>query len=194
MGTLIQYVSGTLDDLESPVEVHGRAQRSRRHRVTHELDAPPWLRVETTLMATARELRSTYDDRFAPLALNLSQASLLAFVSEFGASSQTSLAQSLKLGRAATGTLIDQLEARELVRRLPDPEDRRVWLIEATAAGLALSAEVLEIDKVVRKELRRGISKQERQQLASLLLRLRQNLATVSAEGTHENEAAAAAS
>jgi len=155
--------------------------------VTHELDAPPWLRVETTLMATARELRTVYDDRFAELSLNLSQASLLAFVHEFGATSQTALARSLKLGRAATGTVIDQLEDRELVRRLPDPEDRRVWLIEVTGAGAALSSRVLEIDEVVRQELRRGISKQERQQLASLLLRLRQNLATTGAEGATTN-------
>lgn len=143
-------------------------------------------------MATARELRNVYDDRFAELELNLSQASLLAFVSEFGATSQTSLARRLNLGRAATGTLVDQLEARGLVGRLPDPEDRRVWLIEATEAGVALSAEVLEIDKVVREELRRGISKQERQQLASLLLRLRTNLAGTTASKSRQDEPATA--
>jgi hypothetical protein len=32
---------------------------------THELDAPPWQRVETTLMATARLIRDAYDARFA---------------------------------------------------------------------------------------------------------------------------------
>jgi len=175
---VIQYVSGAPTESETG---------------THELDAPPWLRVESTLMATARELRSVYDDQFAVLGLNLSQASLLAFVSEFGATSQTALARSLNRGRAATGAVVDQLEDRELVRRLPDPEDRRVWLVEATEAGLSLSSDVLEVDQVVRKELRSGISKQERQQLASLLLRLRQNLAATSATGVPKNEAAAAA-
>ena len=38
-------------------------------KVTHELDAPPWLRVESTLMATARAIRQGYDHRFEPLGL-----------------------------------------------------------------------------------------------------------------------------
>ena len=41
---------------------------------THELDSPPWLRVETTLMSTARLLRAAFDARLAPLDLNLTQA------------------------------------------------------------------------------------------------------------------------
>ena len=44
----------------------------------HELDAPPWQRVESTLMSTARAVRRAYERRFADLDLNLTQASLLA--------------------------------------------------------------------------------------------------------------------
>ena len=40
----------------------------------HELDAPPWLRVESTLMSTARAIREAFDAHFAPLGLNLTQA------------------------------------------------------------------------------------------------------------------------
>ena len=47
---------------------------------THELDSPPWLRVESTLMATARLVRVAFDTRLAPLDLNLTQASLLGYV------------------------------------------------------------------------------------------------------------------
>ena len=46
----------------------------------HELDAPPWLRVESTLMATARAIHDAYDHRLAPLDLSLNTASLLAYV------------------------------------------------------------------------------------------------------------------
>ena len=35
---------------------------------THELDSPPWLRVESTLMATARLVRTAFDARLEPLA------------------------------------------------------------------------------------------------------------------------------
>lgn len=144
----------------------------------HELDAPPWLRVESTIMAAARQIRCLYDQRFAELELNLSQASLLAYVNEFGANSQTTLAERMGLGRAATGTMIDQLEARGLIDRLPDHDDRRVWLISITTAGARMVDQINAIDGVVREDLRVGISRDDRQQLASLLVRIQRNLAS----------------
>ena len=149
---------------------------------SHELDAPPWLRVESTIMATARAIRQSYDQRFNDLDLNLSEASVLAYVAEHGALSQTQIAKSLGLGRAATGALIDVLEDRDLVQRETDPDDRRVWLVEITIAGKELVEEVYIRDQIVRKQLRTGITRQERQQLAAVLVRLGNNLASVLAE------------
>jgi DNA-binding MarR family transcriptional regulator len=143
----------------------------------HELDAPPWRRVEATLMAAARSIRQAYDRRLGELGLNLSQASLLAFVAEFGPHTQSRLAERLSLGRAATGALIDALEGRGLVRRTEDREDRRVWVVEITPEGRRVAGEVEQIDATLRAELRRGISTADRQQLAQLLLRLQANLA-----------------
>ena len=110
----------------------------------HELDAPPWLRVEATLMATARTIRQAYDRRLQPLDLHLSQASLLSYVAEFGPQPQSRVAERLGLGRAATGSMVDALEARELVRRRPDPDDRRVWLVEISGAGKEVVAAIAE--------------------------------------------------
>ncbi|HAF68781.1 MAG TPA: hypothetical protein DCL16_06640 [Acidimicrobiaceae bacterium] len=149
---------------------------------SHELDAPPWLRVESTIMATARAIRQSYDQRFNDLDLNLSEASVLAYVAEHGALSQTHIAKSLGLGRAATGALIDVLEDRALVQRETDPDDRRVWLVEITIAGKELVEEVYVRDQILRKQLRNGITRQERQQLAAVLVRLGNNLASVLAE------------
>ena len=149
---------------------------------SHELDAPPWLRVESTIMATARAIRQSYDQRFNDLDLNLSEASLLAYVAEHGALTQTQIAKSLGLGRAATGALIDVLEDRALVQRQTNPDDRRVWLVEITIAGKELVEEVYVRDQILRKQLRNGITRQERQQLAAVLVRLGNNLASVLAE------------
>ena len=145
----------------------------------HELDAPPWQRVESTLMATARAVRHAFDRRFEDLGLNLSQASLLAYLHESGPLSQTQLARRLGLGRAATGALVDGLEARGLVERQPDTSDRRVWLVACTQTGKELVSDVNEADEVLRAELREGIPRSERQQLARLLLKLQSNLARV---------------
>lgn len=145
----------------------------------HELDAPPWQRVESTLMSTARAIRRAYEIRLAELELNLTQASLLAFLFEAGPISQSRLASRLGMGRAAAGLVINTLEDRGLIERRVNRDDRRAWLIALRPEGIRITEPILEIDAVLRSELRSGISRSERQQLAGLLLRLQSNLANV---------------
>ena len=145
-------------------------------QAAHELDAPPWLRVESTLMATARLIREAYDKALAPLSLNLTTASMLAYVAERGPTTQTVLADRMGIGRAAAGTAIDRLESRGLVERRPDSEDRRVWLVTVTDTGVTVAADIASIDGQVRSRLRRDVSREDRQMLASLLVRLQHNL------------------
>ena len=152
---------------------------SRNGGPSHELDAPPWLRVETTLIGAAQAIRNAYDVRLAPLGLTLSLASLLAYVADFGPVNQTRAAEHLGQGRAATGAQVDRLEQLGYLERLPDPEDRRAWKLAITASGRALVDQVTEVDGVLRAELRSGISRAERQQLAAVLVRLQRNLAGV---------------
>ena len=145
-------------------------------RPAHELDAPPWLRVESTLMATANAIRAAYDERLAPLGMTLSLASLLSYIADFGPINQTRAAEHLDQGRAVTGNQVDRLESLGFVERRPDPDDRRVWLLAITPAGTELAGSIAEVDRVLRAELRAGISRSERQALAGLLVRLQQNL------------------
>ncbi|MFT4657386.1 MAG: MarR family transcriptional regulator for hemolysin [Ilumatobacter sp.] len=142
----------------------------------NELDASPWLRVESTLMSTARLIREAFDARLKPLDLNLTQASLIAYVAEFGPTTQTQLADQLGTGRAAMGTVVDRLEKRGLVERHPDPDDRRVWRVDITDDGRSLAARVVSVDEVLRGELRHGIGREERQALSWVLTRLQVNL------------------
>jgi DNA-binding MarR family transcriptional regulator len=146
---------------------------------THELDSPPWLRVESTLMATARLVRQAFDLRLEALDLNLTQASLIGYVAEFGPTTQTRLADHLGIGRAAIGSVVDQLETRALIERQPNPVDRRVWLVSITPDGLRVAAAIADVDEVLRAELRRGIGREERQALAWVMTRLQHNLRTV---------------
>ena len=155
----------------------------------HELDDPPWLRVESTLMATANAIRAAYDERLADLGLTLSLASLLAYVADFGPVNQTRAAEHLGQGRAVTGTQIDRLEALGHVERRPDPNDRRVWLVAITPSGLDLSSAIADVDRVLRAELRAGISRADRQTLAATLVRLQQNLH----RSTHQSDQQGAA-
>jgi len=142
----------------------------------HELDAPPWLRVESTIVSAAADIRRLYDERFAPLDLTLSLASLLAYVADFGPVSQTRAADHLRQGRAVTGTQIDRLEQRGLIERRPDPNDRRVWLVQVTGDGKDLAGKAVELDVIIRQELRAGIPREDRQALANVLVRLQHNI------------------
>lgn len=141
----------------------------------HALDAPPWQRIETTLMSAARDIRLAYDNCFESLELNLSQASMIGYIAENGPMNQTQLAAALVLGRAATGSVVDQLEGRGLVQRVPDADDRRVWLVENTAAGVEIASQIVSVDEQLRSRIRVGITRQERQQLADLLMRMSVN-------------------
>jgi len=143
---------------------------------THELDAPPWQRVETTLMATARLIRDAYDARFASLDLNLTQASILMYVAEFGPVTQTKIADHLGQGRAATGATLDRLQERSLLERHPDSDDRRVWQIRLTNPGRDLIDRITAIDEALRTELRAGITREDRQALAGVTQQLQANL------------------
>ncbi|MFP6655885.1 MAG: MarR family transcriptional regulator [Myxococcota bacterium] len=149
----------------------------------HELDAPPWLRVESTLMSAARGIRRAYDKRLEGLELNLSEAILLAFVQAAAQTSnsltQVDLSRQLGVGRAAMGSLIDSLERRHWIERLPNPKDRRVWLISITPAGEQVAKEITKIDERLRAELREGITRKERRELNQLLNRLRENISLV---------------
>ncbi|MDH3295780.1 MAG: MarR family transcriptional regulator, partial [Acidimicrobiia bacterium] len=108
--------------------------------------------------------------------LNLNTASTLAYVDQHGPITQTAIADGLGHGRAATGTYVDRLEERGLVERLADHDDRRVWLVATTEAGRNLMVDVAQVDKQLRVQLRNGIDRSERQMLADILVRLKDNL------------------
>ncbi len=166
---------------ESPVE-------ASRGSSLHELDAPPWRRVESTIVSTASDLRTLYDQRFASIGLTLSLASLLCYLNDFGPVSQTRAADHLRQGRAVTGNQIDRLESRGLIERLPDSTDRRVWLVRLTSEGEQLAAAAVDIDVVVRRELRAGVSREERQALANVLMRLQRNISTAMSSEANTGE------
>ena len=59
---------------------------------------------------------------------------------------------------------------------VPDPDDRRVWLVAITGAGTDLCGSISDVDRVLRDELRAGTTRAERQALADVLVRLQDNL------------------
>ncbi|HWD95515.1 MAG TPA: MarR family transcriptional regulator [Acidimicrobiales bacterium] len=154
-------------------------------RSSHELDAPPWQRFESTLMATSKSIRRAYDVRLSDIGLNLSEACLLEYVFEHGPMTQTQVAERIGMQRASAGTIIDNLSRRKLLKRLHDPADQRVWLLSATSEGQRMAEKIAVVDNALRSELRRNLSSDERGQLADMLIRLQSNLSQI-LEGSDE--------
>ncbi|MDQ1517063.1 MAG: MarR family transcriptional regulator, transcriptional regulator for hemolysin [Actinomycetota bacterium] len=143
------------------------------------LAAPPGRTLESILMAASRGVRRAYDARLAGLDLKLSEAFLLGHVHRHGPLTQTQVAEGLGIGRAATGSIIDALERKDLVERSAHAGDRRVWLVATTDRADPVVDQLAAVDVALREELWTGISRAERRQLSEILLRLQGNLAAV---------------
>jgi DNA-binding MarR family transcriptional regulator len=143
------------------------------------LAAPPGRTLESILMAASRGVRRAYDARLAGLDLKLSEAFLLGHVHRHGPLTQTQVAEGLGIGRAATGSIIDALERKDLVERSAHAGDRRVWLVATTERADPVVDQLAAVDVALREELWTGISRAERRQLSEILLRLQGNLAAV---------------
>jgi len=96
--------------------------------------------------------------------LSLRQYAALTGISQ-GASSPGELARLWQVTPAVITGIIDRLERRELVRREPDPKDRRRLRLALTDAGLAASTLV---ERALTEELAAQLSRASPQELAEL--------------------------
>jgi DNA-binding MarR family transcriptional regulator len=83
--------------------------------------------------------------------------------------SPTRLGKGLMLSSAGVTSRIDRLERRGLVRRLPDPDDRRGVIVELTGKGLELVDSAVAALTKSDRELLERLAPEEVGQLEALL-------------------------
>jgi DNA-binding MarR family transcriptional regulator len=86
--------------------------------------------------------------------------------------SPTRLGRGLMLSSAGMTSRIDRLERRGLVRRLPDPDDRRGVIVELTHQGLEVVDAAVAAITVSDRQLLERFDPQEMAVLAGLLRKL----------------------
>jgi DNA-binding MarR family transcriptional regulator len=86
--------------------------------------------------------------------------------------SMSELADTLGIDRPNATVLVDDLEARGLVRRTPHPTDRRAKLVEATRKGKALARRADEILSTPPAAMA-GLGRQDLESLRRILTALR---------------------
>jgi DNA-binding MarR family transcriptional regulator len=90
--------------------------------------------------------------------------------------SQNELAGICEVEPITVGRLVDRLEARGLVERRADPEDRRVNRLHLLAAAQPILEEIASYKEVLHEELLDGLDETARAALLDALLHIKNKL------------------
>lgn len=122
-------------------------------------------RANAVSLGTARDGLAEHD-------LRVRSYSVLALACDHARPSQKEIAEFLRLDPSQVVSLIDDLQTRGLVERMPDPRDRRSNVLVATDAGREAHARA-RVD-VIRAEdaFLSGLTRAERETLGRMLRRL----------------------
>lgn len=122
-----------------------------------------------------RRLQRTMDDTLRGLGLTWDDFKVLGFLrtAPDRRRSAGALARKLEITSGTMTSRIDRMEAAGLVRRLPNPADRRGVLVEMTADGLAAWQRSVEIQARREQEIANAaLERAELEQLNAALRRL----------------------
>jgi MarR family transcriptional regulator, lower aerobic nicotinate degradation pathway regulator len=97
---------------------------------------------------------------------------LLAALEEFGPASQAALGRRTRIDRSDVVAALNDLAGRGLIKRSPDPDDRRRNIITITPAGTGQLRTLDQILAGVQEKLLAPLSAADRTQLIRLLTRL----------------------
>ncbi|HEX2315553.1 MAG TPA: MarR family transcriptional regulator [Thermomonospora sp.] len=98
--------------------------------------------------------------------------SLLAALAEFGPASQAELGRRCGIDRSDVVAMLNELGADDLIRREPDPADRRRNIIRITPAGLRHLERLDEVLAAAQDAALAPLSAAERAELVRLLTRV----------------------
>jgi DNA-binding MarR family transcriptional regulator len=128
---------------------------------------PTWL-----ISQAAAQARQLLSGAFAAAGSRGYHYRLLAALEEFGPASQASLGRRSGIDRSDVVAALNELGARGLVKRTPDPADHRRNIVTITPAGTAGLQRLESLVAGVQDELLASLSPGERDQLIRLLSRV----------------------
>ncbi|MEH6824558.1 MAG: MarR family transcriptional regulator [Motiliproteus sp.] len=131
------------------------------------------------LLSDNYRLTSTLLDRrlhAAGMPLSRSQWRVIAQLSRKEGIFQSELAEWLGIERAPLGTLVDKLEAANLVERRPDPKDRRLKRVYTTARAREMLPMIYDQAAQLRSQALSGLSDAQVEGLVESLGLIKHNL------------------
>ncbi|MET9544129.1 MULTISPECIES: MarR family transcriptional regulator [unclassified Streptomyces] len=130
---------------------------------------PDGLLAEQLLRLT-RRLQRIQKRHLVPIGITPAQSRLLRTLAHCETPPRMAdLADRLEVVPRAVTTLVDALEAGDLVRRVPDPTNRRVIRIQLTDAGLKTLGELRGARRAAAEDILAPLDAEQRAQLGGLL-------------------------
>lgn len=122
-----------------------------------------------------KAIRRMLDDTLAEFGLNVGEWTVLGSLRRAGEPYRRSpgrLAKSFGLTTGAMTNRLDRLEAEALIRRLPDPDDRRGVIVELTPKGREVWESAVGAQAAKEMFVASALNEREQKQLNRLLRRL----------------------
>ncbi len=139
-------------------------------------------RLDHALIALRQILRATEISSRAlakQCGLTPSQLILMEMIAKSGGMTPGALAKDISLSHATVTALIDKLEARDLVKRMPDDADRRRVIIVLTQGG---AATLEDAPSLLQQRFERGFARLEGWEQSFLVAALERTAMLLDAE------------
>lgn len=132
--------------------------------------------ISSLLVQVCKQRRNKSNALLAEAGVHGGQDILLYHLSVQDGQSISELAGKMCIQFATISNMVSRMETRELIRRERDGTDQRVSRLFITEAGRQAYAKVAAIWNRMETRLTRGLSKEEREMLATLLRKVLRNL------------------
>jgi DNA-binding MarR family transcriptional regulator len=121
------------------------------------------------LLTAARSMRRAFGEAMHQWDITPSQARALRIVGELDSVRLSALAERLRIAARSATEVVDALEERSLVARVPDPDDRRATCVVPTPAGAALREKLEEARRTATEQRLSVLSPEDRAELDRIL-------------------------
>lgn len=146
---------------------------------------PPNVGVTMQIVDLARMLRRRFEAALSDVetGLTVGEARTLFYVWRMPGQRQAVLADAMYVEPMTLVGYLDSLEKSGLIKRCPDPSDKRAKLIHLTADADPLLASISSALEGVRAKALEGVSGEDRKILELLLQNMKESLMQQSANG-----------
>ena len=129
--------------------------------------------LSDALGAVARQLREKSAETLAPWDITPAHLRALRMLNRHGSMRLSAISDRLQIAPRTATEVVDALQARDLVLRRADPDDRRATLVEVTEHGSDVLAEIRATRGPEAGRVFARLSAADRAELASILGKLR---------------------